>query len=314
MRRIFSAALAILTALTLSACGSSKRITKQSFAFDTVISITADKSSESLIETALSMCGDFENIFSRTKNESELSQINKKETTNLSPHLQAVMDFSFRFSELTDGAFDVTVAPLSDLWNVNKRTVPPTNEEISTALRRTGYEKVTLSPFDTGGTAIDLGAVAKGYIADELVRYFKENDAENIIIDLGGNVALIGQYTVGIRNPFNPEEVFAKITVEDKSAVTSGSYQRYFEYEGKRYHHIIDPRTGKCADKGIASVTVVSPCSMHADALSTAIYVSGEDALSLCSEFPDTDAIIIKDDGQVITTDNFKEKYNLELK
>ena len=188
--------------------------------------------------------------------------------------------------------------------------------------------------------------MAKGYIADRLAEKFKEKGIGNVIIDLGGNVAVLGEYTVGIRNPSSPDEVFATITLKDKSAVTSGAYQRYFEYEGKRYHHIIDPRTGYpsqsglssvtvispsspavqvasvniidsrtgCpSESGIASVTVISPSSMHADALSTAIFILGEDALSLCDEFDDTDALIITDKGDVVTTDNFSEKYNLQI-
>ena len=314
MRKILSTVLIIITACILSSCNDTKRITRQSFAFDTIVSITADKSSEETVENALSMCGDFENIFSRNNPSSELYRINNGEITSFSPDMQSVLDFSFRFSEISQGAFDITVAPLCDVWNVKERTSPPSKNEILEALSRTGYKKVTLSPFNIQDAEIDLGAVAKGYIADRLVNYFKENGAEDIIIDLGGNVALMGEFTVGIRNPFSPEKLFAKITVKDKSAVTSGAYQRYFEYDGKRYHHIIDPRTGQCADSGIASVTVVSPCSMYADALSTAIYVSGEKGLELCSNFPDTDAIIITNDGQVITTDGFKEKYNLQLK
>ena len=158
-----------------------------------------------------------------------------------------------------------------------------------------------------------MGAVAKGYIADKLAEYFKEKGVDNVIIDLGGNVEVLGEYTVGIRNPSSPDEVFATIKLKDKSAVTSGAYQRYFEYEGKRYHHIIDPRTGYSSRSGIASVTVISPSSMHADALSTAIFILGEEAISLCSEFPDTDALIITDDADIITTDNFEEKYNLSI-
>ena len=99
---------------------------------------------------------------------------------------------------------------------------------------------------------------------------------------------------------------------KDKSAVTSGAYQRFFEHEGKRYHHIIDPRTGYPSDSGIASVTVISPSSMQADALSTSIFILGKEALSLCDKFPEADAIIIMEGGEVITTESFGEKYNLK--
>ncbi len=313
MKKFVSLVLLPFIMITLSSCASEKRVSRQSFAFDTVINITADKKDDAVISGALALCPEFENIFSRTKEGSELYKINNGEITALSDDMRAALEFSAEFSRMTDGAFDFTLAPLTELWNVNKRTVPPTDEEIQNALNMTGYEKFSLEPFDTGETRLDLGGVAKGYIADKLGGYFKEKGVDNVIIDLGGNVLLLGKYSVGIRDPFNPEKLFAKITVEDKSAVTSGAYQRFFEYNGERYHHILDPKTGRCAKSGIASVTVISPSSMHADALSTAIFVLGERALSLCDNFPDTDALIITEEGEVITTDNFAEKYSLQL-
>ena len=303
-----------LAFLLLTGCKSTQeRITKQSFAFDTVVSITADEKDKEHVDSALELCNEYENIFSRTSPESELYKINISAKKDLSPHMKNVVGFSLDFSEKTKGAFDITVAPLSTLWNVNSRKEPPTEAEVKVALSTVGYERLSLSPFSLNGAMLDLGAVAKGYIADKLAESFKEKGVDNVIIDLGGNIVVLGEYTVGIRNPSSPDEVFATIRLKDKSAVTSGAYQRYFEYEGKRYHHIIDPRTGYSAQSGISSVTVISPSSMHADALSTAIFILGEDALSLCNEFTDTDALIITDNGDVITTDGFDEKYNLQL-
>ncbi len=312
MKKIFL--LLSVALLLFTGCESTQeRITRQSFAFDTVVSITADKKDKEHIGTALEICKEYELIFSRTSPDSELYKINNSSAKDLSPHMKNVLEFSLDFSEKTHGAFDITVAPLSKLWNVNSRKEPPEEAEVKKALSFVGYENISLSPFSLGKATLDLGAVAKGYIADKLAEHFKENSVENVIIDLGGNVAVLGEYTVGIRNPSSPDEVFATIRLKDKSAVTSGDYQRYFEYEGKRYHHIIDPRTGYSAQSGISSVTVISPSSMHADALSTAIFILGEDAISLCNEFPDTDALIIMDNGDVITTDNFDEKYNLQI-
>ena len=260
------------------------------------------------------MCQEYELIFSRTNEKSELYKLNAGELEAPSQKLENIIEFSLTMSEFTDGAFDITITPLVALWNIKERTTPPTDEEIKEAKGKVDYKKVSLEPFSLGGTTLDLGAVAKGYIADKLVDYFKKQGAEDVVIDLGGNIALIGEHTVGIRNPKKPDEVFATMTINNKSAVTSGAYQRYFEYDGERYHHIIDPRTGKSADSGIASVTVVSPSSVFADALSTSIYILGEDALSLCAKFNDTDAIIFKEDGSIVTTDGFAEKYDLEYK
>lgn len=298
--------------LLFSGCESPEnRVTRQSFAFDTVVNITVDKDDFKYTEDAIKLCNEYELVFSRTKKDSELYKINNANKTDLSEDMKKVLEFSKEFSKQSGGTFDVTVEPLVTLWNINSRKVPPTEKEVHEVLKSVGHEKLTLSPFSTGGTTLDLGAVAKGYIADNLAEFFKEKSVDNVIIDLGGNVAVIGEYTVGIRDPFSPDEVFATIRLKDKSAVTSGAYQRYFEYEGKRYHHIIDPRTGYPAESSVASVTVISPSSMQADALSTAIFIFGEKGLSLCDEFPYTDALIITNNKEVITTDDFEKKYNL---
>ena len=303
----------IMLTLTLCSCNKDTQVTKQGFYFDTVINITVDKKHLPQAEEAFSMCSEMENTFSRTKEDSELYNINQNKISELSDDMYKVIDFSLSAAEKSDGAFDITVAPLCDLWNIKERTAPPTDSEISDSLKNVSYKNITLSPFSTGNSQIDLGAVAKGYAADCIRDLFVEKGINKAIIDLGGNVALIGEYTVGIRNPFEPDSLYARITLKDKSAVTSGAYQRYFEHNGTRYHHIIDPRTGKCANSGLASVTVISPSSMQADALSTAIYVMGEKGLSLCNKYPDTDALLITENGDIITTEGFEEKYSLVI-
>ena len=308
MKKIICATLII--SLIFCSCAK-RRETVQGFAMDTVINITVNSKDKPFAEKALSICREQEKIFSRTNDESELSKVNNGEMPR--GELKKVIDFAFSVSEKSGGAFDATVKPLSDLWNFKERTVPPTEDEISDALKNVGYKKVNIENFDLGGTSLDLGAIAKGYTADKICEYFKEQGVNNAIIDLGGNVYVLGEFTVGIRNPFEPEKAFAKINLKDKSAVTSGTYQRYFEYDGKKYHHIMDAKTGYPARSGIASVTVISPSSMVADALSTAIFVMGEKGISLCGSFADTDCFIIMEDGSTKATVGFENKYNLKL-
>ncbi len=312
MKKILSVIIVVFVIFTFFSCtDESKNVTRQSFALDTVINITTNEKDSDKISEAFTLLSEYEKVFSRTNSESKLYLLNNGHG-ELTEDIEKVLSFSLEMSRLTNGAFDVTVAPLVDLWNVKERRVPPTEEEIEIARSKTGYEDVTLFPFSLGGKTIDTGAVAKGYIADKVAGLFKDKGVENAIIDLGGNVVLIGEYKVAIRSPFNPNEVFATITVKDKSAVTSGAYQRYFEYEGNRYHHIIDPRTGYPSESGIASVTVISPSSMQADALSTSIFILGRESISLCNSFADTDALIIMENGEVITTKNFEKKYELK--
>ncbi len=302
--------LAFFLILPLVLCGCSKKSeTRRFFALDTQISITAEKS---LCDRAADMCKKYEKIFSRTDPGSELYRINYLGETNLSADIKAVLKFSSEIYTLSSGAFDCSVGALSDLWNVKERTVPPTEGEICAARARCGFDKVSLSPFSAGGTVLDFGACAKGYIADCIAAQFRASGAKKAVIDLGGNVYSIGRCTVGIRNPKAPDELFGRFTLTDKSAVTSGAYQRFFEYDNVRYHHILDPTTGHCANSGLCSVTVISPSSLTADCLSTAIFVMGESGISLCEAFSDTDALLITDDGRTVTTDGFYEKYAFE--
>ncbi|MEE0866919.1 MAG: FAD:protein FMN transferase [Clostridia bacterium] len=299
-----------LSAVLLCSCGSSRE-SVQGFALDTVITITADKKHNTIARKALLMCSDYEKIFSKTKEEGELSKLNDGKLVPEGELLE-VLDFALDIASLSGGAFDPTVKPLTDLWDIKSRSVPPSEEEIKLALKSVGYKSVSMYPFNAMGRQFDLGGIAKGYIADKMCEYMKSEGAEDFIIDLGGNVIVNGKYTVGIRNPFSPDEIYAAFELENKSAVTSGAYQRYFEYNGVRYHHIIDPRTGKCAESKVASVTVISPSSMQADALSTALFVLGEEGLSLLEEFSDTDWFIVKEDGTAIYSKDFCHKYKVQ--
>ncbi len=300
----------LISNLILCAC-SKKNETVHGFAMDTYISITVSKKDVPAAKSAIKKCRDYEKIFSRTDKKSELWKVNHEGKTP-SGELLDVINFSLSVSEKSDGAFDITVAPLSTLWNVKERTYPPSAEEIANALKNVGYKRLDTQSFSLNGTTLDLGAIAKGYTADKIFEDFKAQGIKKAIIDLGGNIYVIGEYTVGIRSPFKTDEAYCTITLKDKSAVTSGAYQRYFDYEGKRYHHIIDPKTGYPSEGDIASVTVISPSSKTADALSTAIFVKGTDALSLCSLYDDTGALIIMNDGEIKTTEGFDEKYNLK--
>ena len=312
MKKISLFILVIFMAVICSSCsGVTRNITRQSFALDTVISITTDEKDSDKIDNVFILLSRYEKVFSRTNPQSQLYLLNSGQG-EMTEDIEKVLSFSLEMSRLTDGAFDVTVAPLVDLWNVKERKAPPAEDEIKSTLALVGYDEVSVKPLNLSGRQLDMGAVAKGYIADKIAGQFKSQGVRKAIIDLGGNVVLIGEYNVGIRSPFNPDEVFATITLKDKSAVTSGAYQRYFEHDGKRYHHIIDPRTGYPSESGIASVTVISPSSMQADALSTSIFILGKDAISLCDNFPDTDALIIMENGSIVTTENFEEKYNLK--
>lgn len=315
MKIIKSCAALITSAALFFAAGCGKqRETVRIFALDTEIKITTDAADGEAAQAAADLCRKYEKLLSRTDPESELYRLNHGELSSPGGELGELIKTGLSFSEMTDGAFDITLAPLVELWDIKHRTEPPQPAETAAALKKIGYERVSCEPFSLGGTQLDLGAIAKGYIADRLRDRFKELGTDNVICDLGGNIMLMGEYTVGIQSPFDGGKLFATIRLRDANAVTSGAYQRFFEYDGVRYHHILDARTGLCAESDAASVTVISPSGEYADALSTSIFILGTDGLKLCEKFPDTDAIVITKDGKYTATEGFAEKYRLELK
>lgn len=195
-----------------------------------------------------------------------------------------IIERACKISALTDGAFDITVAPLSDLWGFwNENFRVPTDNEIKSTLLYTGYDKISFSGDGIkipDGFSLDFGAVAKGYSGDCIVKLLAERNVKNALISLGGNVVAVGAkgngrlWKIGIKNPFG-DGYFGYVEVKDKSVITSGGYERYFDLNGKRYSHIIDMKTGRPAETDIASVTVISSDGFLADALSTALYVLG---------------------------------------
>ena len=160
---------------------------------------------------------------------------------------------------------------------------------------------------------LDPGAVAKGYIADRLKEYLVEHGVQSALINLGGNVLAIGgkedggAFNVGIRDPFGGVADYAAVAaVTDKSVVTSGNYERFFEEDGVRYHHILDARTGYPSDRGVAGVTVITDSSLAGDILSTVLFLTGpEEGLALAESLPDTEALFITTEGEILLTENF---------
>jgi FAD:protein FMN transferase len=194
-----------------------------------------------------------------------------------------------QYSQLTADSFDCTLRPLTALWNIGKSGMNiPSAEEIMASLKLTGYEDLAVYPEKSAaelmrhGMSVDLGGIAKGYAGDEVRRILTENGVTSALINLGGNIVTLGNnpdgslWTIGIQNPLRPRgESLFSLECSDCSVVTSGSYERFFIKDSKRYHHILDPRTGYPAQSSILSVTVLCPSGVHADALSTALFVLG---------------------------------------
>ena len=257
--------------------------------------------------------------------ESELSALNRAAGSGpvaLSARTGHAVAASLKYAALSDGYFDPTVAPLVRFWGFNDGTPPsslPPAEEVSAVLKTTGYTHVRLAAPWTGqediwhaeltlpGMSLDLGGVAKGLAVDVCFERLQEIGASDVMVNLGGNIRCGGSpqpcrsWRIGVRNPFNESEMLGVLEIPDGWAVaTSGNYERYVVIEGKRYAHIINPRTGHPVE-GMAGVTVIADTAVEADAMSTAFFVMGPDeAGDILPRVPNCRVLLVKDEQPLI--------------
>lgn len=310
---------------------SFEKYTIQTFAFDTIIDIAIysdDKTkADEVLEKAKELCYYYDDILNKSKEDSLVSQINKNKTYELNGTkedniLLALVEKSLYYSEITNGYFDITVDPLVDLWGIGDgNDHVPADADIQAAMKKIDYHnvQVTDDAITLGAdTTIDLGAIAKGFIADELKQFLLDEGINHGLLNFGGNVLTIGDkpdgstYSIGIRAPYeNTEEIIGITKVIDKSVVTSGIYERYFEENGVMYHHILDPKTGYPSEHNLLSVTIISDESVDGDAFSTSTFLLGPDeGLKLINSIDGVEAMFITKDNELIFSDNFIEKYN----
>lgn len=326
MRRYFLLLLA--TVVLFSGCHVSKDnkpISGSHILLNTHVAITVyEASQEHLIEECFDLIRQYEKKLSRTIASSEIAMLNARETETVSTDTAALLKKALYFSELSNGAFDVTVGSVSSLWDFNavKPTVPG-EHAIREALTHVGYTGMTVDGttvrFEDSQTTLDLGAIAKGYIADQVKAFLVENGVEHAIIDLGGNLLCIGDkpdghaYTVGVQDPDRSRgELLLTVAIKDKSVVTSGIYERCFEVNGKTYHHILDPSTGYPVNHDLASVTIISDLSVDGDAYSTACMAMGlEKSQQLINSIDGIDAIWITKDGMIHYSNGLTDRYTI---
>ena len=308
----------LISALCFSSCSSVKPITLTSFALDTVCQIMVYKEADRpAAQKALELLKKYESIFSRTREDAELYKLNHSEgkVFTASDELYNLIRDALSFSELSGGAFDITLGAVSDLYHFSESDpVLPEVSDLKEALLHTGYRHVHLLDnheilIDDPACQIDLGAIAKGYIADRLKESLVTDGVESALISLGGNLLAIGQkpdkkpFVLGIRYPDKTsQEVIKSLEVTDASLVTSGTYERSFEKDGQLYHHILDPKTGTPVRNGFLSCSILSETSETADALSTLCFILGpETSAELLTNFPGTHAWFIAEDLTIIS-------------
>ena len=331
-RFIWIKVFALLSAILLSGCArTSEPVSKTGFYLDTVITITLyDTGSRTSydscmqnIETCFSLIEEYEHMFSATLEDSDIWNINHSggQSVTVSDDTVSLLQAALSYSELTDGRVDLTVLPLSELWDFGSEgnSHIPDETAIREALEHIDYHAVRLEgnvvTLTDSHAAIDLGFIAKGYIADRLKDYLLSQGVESACINLGGNLITIGNkpdgqpYRIGIQKPFAADgETITAIDVTDSSVVSSGIYERYFYENDILYHHLLDTQTGYPADNNIAGVTILAPTSTEADALSTTCYFLGlDEGMKLIESLDNTEALFITIDGALHPSSGFPQ-------
>lgn len=298
-------------------CAPAEPVSAATFCADTVVTLQAYNAPEEALREVLAACVQYAAAFDPHAEGSDVWRINHANgaPVAVSGAVIEALQTAQRVSTLSGGAFDITIAPVSALWDFSGEAAAlPDAQAIAAATEKVDYTKLIIEGNTVAlpdGMRIDLGGVAKGYIADATVRLCRARGIKSGVLDMGGNVAIVGAkpngepWRVGIRNPADPYGQSAiTLTAEGGSVVTSGVYMRGFDLDGVRYHHILDAKTGYPVQNGLASVTVLANDGALADALSTACMALGEkEGMALLNVMPEAEGIFILRDGTIRYTD-----------
>lgn len=285
------------------------------FFFDTVVKIQAwGRYNKQVMIECEELCKHYEHLFDREDEKSDVWKLNhsKGKPVTVSSETTLLIKEAIHYGKMSNGVFDISVAPVSDLWDVkNNPGIIPSQDEIEHVKSHVGYEKIHIQgntiTFEDPEMAIDLGAIAKGYIADQLKKVLEKYEVEYAIIDLGGNVLTLGQkekgepFHIGIQKPFAPRgEIITSVSVGEKSVVSSGNYERYFQVDDQIYHHIMNPKTGYPFDNDLCQVTIISDSSLKGDIFSTMCYALGlDEGKKLVEKQTDMQAIFVTNEGKI---------------
>ncbi len=319
VKRIALVLLSLCMMFGLCACREQKH-SDTFYALDTYCTFTVYGEEEAL-QTAKELVGELEALFSITRAESDVSRINAGEIFSYDERTKEVLSLALQAAEWSEGAFDVSISPLVEAYGFYSDDYRvPSGEQLQELLPLVGG----LSLNEDGrlnlaeGQAIDLGGIAKGFIADACADALRNAGVESAILSLGGNVIAVGKkpdgkaFRVAVQDPEDENEYLGYVQLSDASLVTAGAYQRGFTQDGTYYHHILSPETGRPAESGLKSVSVLCKSSASADALSTACFVMGEvRALELWSARGDFELLLVREDSTVVATEGLRGLFEI---
>ena len=321
-KKILSVTCVLVTFFLLSACSGSGSYTSTDFLMDTIIKYQISGSNaQEIYQQSNRLLTDFDLQYSMYQPESDISQINDaagSDFVQVSPSTYALLQQSVALCEQSGGKFDITVGPLSLLWDVSNADpqVPNVTAEILSLIN---YKDILFREEDHGvmlaqpGQKIDLGGLAKGVACDQVTTLLDETKPESALIAVGSNIVGFGKndFTIGIQDPRNDQNIVGSVPLGNQAIATSGDYQRFFEMDGQRYHHILDPKTGYPAQSDFMSMTVLARDGISADYLSTLLFMTSLEDLKPLRSDEDYSFIAIDHDKNVYVSDQLKGKFIL---
>lgn len=320
----------VLIVMAFTGCAPKEPLIKTTYALGTVITINLfDEGDEALMTELISRITEIEQLMSMQKEDSEISAVTAaagSKAVQVSEETYLVIKRAIEYAKMSDGSFDPTIGPVVDLWKIGTEDARlPEASEIEAALEYVDYSKVVLNDEEMsvylpeGGMSLDLGGIAKGYAADEVIRLLDKAGISRAMIDLGGNIYAYGEkeggenWNVGVRTPYdNQNSYFGYIPLKDMTVVTSGPYERYFEQDGNIYHHIFDARTGYPTEADVVSVSITAERSIDADALSTLLFtMEPEEGLALIESLDGTECLYLYSDYKVLLSSGLRSRFVL---
>ena len=308
---------------------SNEEASKDIFAMDTYMTVTAyGAKAQEAVDEAEAEIQRLDELLSTGNEESEIAQLNQNKSAILSEDAGYLVERALELNKETGGAFDIAIYPVMEAWGFPTQNYQvPTADTLESLLKLADASQIIYDEnsrkisFGREGMKIDLGGIAKGYTSSRIMDIYKENNISSGLVNLGGNVQALGtkldgsKWRVAVQSPDDTEDYLGILSVEDKAVITSGGYERYFEQDGKTYHHIIDPKTGYPAENGLTSVTVVSEDGTLADGLSTSLFIMGkEEAIEFWRAHSDEfDIIMMTDEGKLYMTEGIQNDFSTEM-
>ena len=313
--------LFIISSAILYGCGKGNtQYSKSGLYFDTLVSVTvygAAPEAAHLPDECMDMCLHYQNLFDPDIKTSDIARINSSAGKPVSVGEETIecLQEALKYCESSGGKFDITIKPVSDLWDFHgESNIIPSDSQLNSACSLVDYTKITIDPVNNTvtlapGSSIELGALAKGFVADKIGDYLANSSITGAIVNMGGDIRVTGfkpdgsLFNVGINDPNSESSVVMKLALYDTSVATSGTYERYFIKDNRKYHHILDTKTGRPADTDVLSVTVISNRAVDCDCLCTLCVLNGStSAMDMIEHTDDTEAVLILNDGKILTS------------